>query len=172
MPLRVFRPTQDDLQRLRDRAGSFNNYCVDPSTAKQWMTRVFSVSCSALSAISTMEDNRRTHWLTATVPTLTVHPLSLTFTLTDMASEAGWEPRRPVVIWVSGALNLSRATVRRSTLDWGRKLLHVTVDAFAWSSRTLEKATKNFGRPRADDDGYSIDICVRLTKAPPTANPT
>ncbi|RCN45064.1 hypothetical protein ANCCAN_08929 [Ancylostoma caninum] len=89
-----------------------------------------------------------------------------------MATEAGWEPRRPIVIWGAGSTKLSRATVGRSTLDWERKLLNVSLDAFAWSSRTLEKATKRFGRRRPDDDGYSLDICVRLTKAPPTANPT
>ncbi|KIH58534.1 hypothetical protein ANCDUO_11257 [Ancylostoma duodenale] len=95
---------------------------------------------------STTEDDRRTHWVTATVPTLTVHPVGLSSTLTDMATEAVWELRRPVVIWVAGALNLLRATMRRPTLDWGCNLLHVSLDAFAWSSRTLEKATKRFGR--------------------------
>ncbi|KIH60964.1 hypothetical protein ANCDUO_08772 [Ancylostoma duodenale] len=155
-------PTSDQARKLlyrkvRDRVGSFDNYCADPSTEQQ-------VACSALSAIRTIEDDRRTHWVTATVPTLTVHPLGLSFTLTDMATEAGWEPRRIVVIWVAEALNLSLAS--------GRKLLHVTLVAFAWSSRTLEKATKRLGRQRAEYDGHSLDICIHLSKAPPTANPT
>ncbi|KAL6724416.1 hypothetical protein Aduo_019307 [Ancylostoma duodenale] len=51
MLLCVFRPTEEDLQRIKDMAGLFNNYCVDPPTAKQWMTQVFSAACSALSSL-------------------------------------------------------------------------------------------------------------------------
>ncbi|KAL6735564.1 hypothetical protein Aduo_005992 [Ancylostoma duodenale] len=46
-------------------------------------------------------------------------------------------------------------------LDWGRKLLHVTLDA---SSRTLEKATKRFGRQRVEDDGATALGCPYRTE--------
>ncbi|EPB71704.1 hypothetical protein ANCCEY_09199 [Ancylostoma ceylanicum] len=85
-----------------------------------------------------------------------------------MPVEAGWTKRRPVVLWVVGTHSVKRALVRHVEPLAEREALEVTLDAYGWSSNPLEEDIKKRGRLMKD--GYLLDICVRLTKAPAAAN--
>ncbi|KAK6760823.1 hypothetical protein RB195_022041 [Necator americanus] len=169
VPLRVSRPTQEDEQWLADRAGSFENYRRFPDLAKRQMAQIFKVARSALSAISTMHDDRQTHWVTATIPSFQIFPLRVHFVLTDMATEVRWAGSRPVAMWVVGANTLTRATVRRANLDSQSKNLRVVVDISGWHNRSVERLAHEHGRPF--DEGVFLDVAARLTKASAAANP-
>ncbi|RCN41267.1 hypothetical protein ANCCAN_12778 [Ancylostoma caninum] len=149
-PFKVFLPSEEEKLWLEDRAHNFDNYYSDPPEAKKRMTRIFSVSCSALSAYNTMADDRRTHWITATVPSLDTFPIQIHCTLPNMPVEAGW-------------------TKRRSTMGRWYALCQASANAYGWSSNPLEEDIK--ARGRLMEEGYLLDICVRLTKAPAAANP-
>lgn len=82
-----------------DRAGPFLNYARDPPAGRENMARVFNVACSALAAVDSMNDDNSTHYVSATVPTLTAFPVRLHFELQHMTSECGWTNQRSVLVW-------------------------------------------------------------------------
>ncbi|KAK6764886.1 hypothetical protein RB195_024997 [Necator americanus] len=133
------------------------------------MARIFNVVCSALSAISTMHDDRQTHLVIATTPSFQIFPLRVHFVLADMTTEAECAGSRPVAMWIVGANTTTRATVRRADLDSQSKNLRVVVDISGWHSRSVERLAHEHGCPI--DEGILLDIAIRLTKASAAANP-
>ncbi|VDL87672.1 unnamed protein product, partial [Nippostrongylus brasiliensis] len=96
LPLKIFKLEPSEKELLDDRVGPFHSYRQDPAAAQSLMAKLFNVACSALVALNCSNDDRRTHSLTATVPSLDAYPVCFDFTVTDMSSESGWTLRRPV----------------------------------------------------------------------------
>ncbi|VDO44238.1 unnamed protein product [Heligmosomoides polygyrus] len=112
LPLRVSKLPQPERDFLEDRLGPFRSYAQNRHATRSKMAKVFNAACSALGAINTLHDDRSTRRVTATIPSMTAHPLRLDFSLLQMSSEAGWTGQRPVHLWIVGASILLRARVQ------------------------------------------------------------
>ncbi|KHJ97536.1 integrase core domain protein, partial [Oesophagostomum dentatum] len=169
LPLRVFTLPETDRLWLRDRAERFDSYHDNTDEARHKMSKLFSVACSALAAIHSMTDDTRPHWLTASVPNLSAYPIRVTFTLYGMPTEAGWAAHRPIALWVAGSPNLIHAKVHHVDARTHDKALNITIQAYPWSHATLLRYIHRFARNL--DTTPFVDICVQLSRPPPTANP-
>ncbi|KAK6049960.1 hypothetical protein COOONC_12536, partial [Cooperia oncophora] len=70
LPLRVFKLTPRERAWIADRAGDFRLYRDNTIRAHRRMTQLFNAACSALVAVNTINDDKRTHMLTATIPSM------------------------------------------------------------------------------------------------------
>ncbi|VDO20674.1 unnamed protein product [Haemonchus placei] len=114
-------------------------------------------------------DDRRTHLREVTLVYPLWHPIRIQFSLTDMASEAGWAPGRHVVLWVVGSPSLVWAKVVTLVNFSDRKLLNLTLEAFPWANTAFLRAIRQNGR---DSDGSRVfDACIRLSRPNVAANP-
>ncbi|KAK6060028.1 hypothetical protein COOONC_02316, partial [Cooperia oncophora] len=91
LPLRVFKLTQRERDWITRR-----------------MTHLFNAACSALAAVNLLNDDKRTHMLTSTIPRMDAYPVRFDFTIEDMSSECGWTNQRPVYLWIVGAQSLTQ----------------------------------------------------------------
>ncbi|RCN41055.1 hypothetical protein ANCCAN_13001 [Ancylostoma caninum] len=169
LPLRVYELPAEERAWLDDRAGKFDSFCEDNAASKRKMSKLFNAACSALAAINSSEDDRHTHWVTATVRNTATYPVRLEFVLRDMPSEAGWGNQRPRVIWIAGASKLSYAKVRSMEVHPQDKALNVCVEAYTWSHGTISSCVENHGR--YIEGAAFVDVCVRLSRASSLANP-
>ncbi|EYC04630.1 hypothetical protein Y032_0086g1895 [Ancylostoma ceylanicum] len=160
LPLRVFRPSALEQSWLADRAGPFENFRRDPASAKVRMARLFSVSCAALAAINTIDDDRHSHWVTASVPTMNAYPIRFQFQLTDMISEAGWTVQRPVELWVEGSPALSRARVIAVQARSEDRELDVTIAAYRDTDDDLVRAIRSYERREFISAERDVSIAV------------
>ncbi|KAK6054487.1 hypothetical protein COOONC_08008 [Cooperia oncophora] len=169
LPLAVFKITAPEVAWFADRLGRFDNYHADPDASKIKLAKICNAACSALAAVNSAEDDRRSHWVVARETTPTWFPMRLQFTLTDMSSEAGWTSGRHVVLWVAGSDSLIRVKVARVDTHPTQHTLHVVVQAFPWSQQPLTRAMHDLGRNVGEI--RVVDICVRLSKSTAAANP-
>ncbi|VDO77872.1 unnamed protein product [Haemonchus placei] len=161
---------EGDRVYLRDLAPKrFDNFHRDPTGSKRKLGRISNAACAALAAINAAGDDRRTHLREVTLVYPLWHPIRIQFTLTDMASEAGWAPGRHVVLWVVGSPSLVWAKVVTLVNFSDRKLLNLTLEAFPWANTAFLRAIRQNGR---DSDGSRIfDACIRLSRPNVAANP-
>lgn len=137
--------------------------------AKELMSQLFSASCSALAAINSVGDDRKSHWVTATRPVPQHYPTQLSFSLPNMTSESGWTTQRPVALWISGSNVLARAFVARVEPVPLQGQLNITIEAFMWSHNTIRTAVEEKGRWAGRD--FCVDMCARLAKQSSRADP-
>ncbi|VDL84299.1 unnamed protein product, partial [Nippostrongylus brasiliensis] len=107
-----------DVKEIQDRLSDFNNYCLHRAVATPMMGRIFNVSASALAAFASMDDDKETHRVVATVPNLNSFPLQLVFELHGMNAEAGWTRHRIVEVWAIEAESFIRTEIKSSAQDW------------------------------------------------------
>ncbi|WKX97745.1 hypothetical protein Q1695_013429 [Nippostrongylus brasiliensis] len=169
LPLKIFKLEPSEKELLNDRIGPFRSYRQDPAAAQSLMAKLFNVACSALVALNCSNDDRRTHSLTATVPSLDAYPVCFDFTVTDMSSESGWTLRRPVYLWIVGARSLIPATIQRSSYIFPARSIVVRLVASAWCHDSAMAAIEDFGT--AADGVTSVPICVKLGAPPTGADP-
>ncbi|WKY11565.1 hypothetical protein Q1695_003274 [Nippostrongylus brasiliensis] len=169
LPLKVFKLTAEERAWLDDRATNFINYRKDPRVAQRRMAQIFNVACSALAAISNLNDDQRTHGLTAVIPSMDAFPLCFDFTIPDMSAECGWTHHRPVYLWIVGSRSLVRATIQRSDHSYKDRSLSVRLVAPVWAHRTLFADCQTHGS--TIDGTTSIAIRVRLGMIPAGADP-
>ncbi|WKX90331.1 hypothetical protein Q1695_009290 [Nippostrongylus brasiliensis] len=169
LPLKVFKISPQEREWLQDRAGDFVNYKKNPAAAQRRMAQVFNVACSALVAVNTISDDKRTHSLTALVPSVEAFPLRLDFTIEGMSSECGWTNRRPVYLWIVGSTSLIKATIQRSEHSYNDRSLAVRLVVPVWSHRGALADCRRFGT--AIGAVISVPICVRLGPLPAGADP-
>ncbi|EYB98102.1 hypothetical protein Y032_0134g1856 [Ancylostoma ceylanicum] len=169
LPLAVYLPSRSTLDWLEDRAGPFLNYARDAPTARENLVRVFNVACSALAAVNSMNDDTTTHFVSATVPSLTAFPVRLHFQLPDMTSECGWSNQRPVHVWFVNTNTVVKMTVQQATYSFDNRTLSVqlttTIGHHKSSYRVLER------RSRIVDGQRQINICVKLGSIPTGSDP-
>ncbi|RCN27750.1 hypothetical protein ANCCAN_26514, partial [Ancylostoma caninum] len=169
LPLAVYLPSRSTLDWLEDRAGPFLNYSRDPTTARKNMARVFTVACSTLAAVNSMNDDTTTHFVTATVPSPTAFPVRLQFQLPDMTSECGWTNQRPVHVWFVNTNTVVKMSVQQATYSFDNRTLSVqlatTIGHHKSSYRVLER------RSRVVEDQRQINICVKLGRVPAGSDP-
>ncbi|KAK6010055.1 hypothetical protein OSTOST_24954, partial [Ostertagia ostertagi] len=67
-----------------------------------------------LAAVNCINDDKRTHMLTAIVPSMSAFRLRFDFIIGDMSSECGWTTQRPVYLWVIGSRSLIRALIEQA----------------------------------------------------------
>nr|CDJ86557.1 unnamed protein product [Haemonchus contortus] len=169
LPTRVFLLPHSDREWCADRLQRFDNFHRDPTGSKRKLGRISNAACAALAAINAAGDDRRTHLRDVTLVYPLWHPIRIQFTLTDMASEAGWAPGRHVVLWVVGSPSLVWAKVVTLVNFSDRKQLNLTLEAFPWANHTFLRAIRQNGR---DSDGSRVfDACIRLSRANVAANP-
>ncbi|VDO68165.1 unnamed protein product [Heligmosomoides polygyrus] len=106
-----YRLPHSEKDFLEDRLGPFGSYVQNRHAIRSKMAKVFSAACSALGAFNTLHNDRSTGRVTATIPSMTPHPLRLDFSLLQMSSEADWTGQRSVHLWVVGASVLLRVRV-------------------------------------------------------------
>ncbi|RCN41386.1 hypothetical protein ANCCAN_12653 [Ancylostoma caninum] len=170
LPLRVFELPPAEQNWLADRARPFENYRRDPEAAKVRMARVFSVFCAALSAINTIDDDRHSHWVTASVlPSMNEYPIRFDLRLTDKISEAEWTVQRPVELWVEGSPELSRARVMAVQANSEACELNVTLAAYRDTDNEPVRSIRSYGH-RVGMDTF-VRFCVKIGRVPNTANP-
>lgn len=80
---------------FEDRLGDFDSYESDRASATATMGKTFNAASSASASYAALEDDRRTHRVTATIASLAGFSLPLEFVLDDMTPEAGWACHRP-----------------------------------------------------------------------------
>ncbi|VDP11257.1 unnamed protein product [Heligmosomoides polygyrus] len=150
---------------LRD----FDSYTNDRASATATMGKIFNAASSALASYATLEDDRRTHQVTATIPSLAGYPLRLEFALDDMTSEARWARHRPVGVWIMGAFSFVRMSVDRVERAREERRLRVILETYSWSDESLYRAVMRAGRI-ANNSAF-LDVCVKLSKLPSSAVP-
>uniref|UniRef100_A0A7I4Z399 Uncharacterized protein n=1 Tax=Haemonchus contortus TaxID=6289 RepID=A0A7I4Z399_HAECO len=114
LPVRVFKLTNTEKEWIADRATSFTNYPRNPAEARRRMAQLFNAACLALVAVNALDDDKSTHRLTATVPSMCAFPFRFDFVITDMSPECGWTNHRPVYLWIVGSRTLIRTTIEQS----------------------------------------------------------
>uniref|UniRef100_A0A7I4XWS9 AAA_12 domain-containing protein n=1 Tax=Haemonchus contortus TaxID=6289 RepID=A0A7I4XWS9_HAECO len=169
VPLRVWRLQESDHAWLADRSGPFENYRRNRDESRLRMSKVFNVACSALAAISSLEDDRLSHRLTASATRPYHYPARLNFVLQNMASEAGWVPQRPVALHILGSTTICRAKVASVEVIPDQRALSVTIEAFIWSHRSINDALHRYGRYTGALTFVIID--VRLGRQTNRADP-
>ncbi|WKX95541.1 hypothetical protein Q1695_012197 [Nippostrongylus brasiliensis] len=133
------------------------------------MAQLFNVACSALAALNTLNDDKRTHNLTATVPSLQAFPVRFDFTIPNMTSECGWTSQRPVYLWIVGAETLCRASIQRAHFSFEERALHVRAIAPAYDHRGTMAAITRLGI--ISGNSATVDIFVKLGRVPSGADP-
>ncbi|WKY05446.1 hypothetical protein Q1695_006008 [Nippostrongylus brasiliensis] len=169
LPLRVSKLPDDDQAWIQDRQGRFRNYPRNPAVARRRMAQLFNVACSALAALNTLNDDKRTHNLTATVPSLQAFPVRFDFTIPNMTSECGWTSQRPVYLWIVGAETLCRASIQRAHFSFEERALHVRTIAPAYDHRGTMASITRLGI--ISDNSATVDIFVKLGRVPSGADP-
>ncbi|EPB73009.1 hypothetical protein ANCCEY_07900 [Ancylostoma ceylanicum] len=154
---------------MNDRLGQFDNYANDNPKALRRMSKIFSMACAALSAVTNMDDDRRTHRVTATIPSATAYPVRLRFTLQGMSSPSGWTVHRSVGIWMMGSWRFSRGEVEEVSHLPETRELRVSVAATAKSHDTIIDDIDEVGREIGGN--VLLDLCVKLGRAAVNANP-
>lgn len=125
LPLRVSKLYREDAAWIDDRGTSFASYAKDLRSARHRMGQLFSVACSALAANNLLGDDKSTHHITATVPSLTAFPFRLEFRLRDISSENGWYVQRPDDVWVEKSSTVGRSLVKRTHYSFTTHALEV-----------------------------------------------
>ncbi|KAK5964253.1 hypothetical protein GCK32_020296 [Trichostrongylus colubriformis] len=151
LPLSVDRITQEERDWLSDRLNNFTSYLADKDLARKRLGKICNAACSALAAVNSAEDDRRSHRSEATVVTPEWFPMRLRVVLSDMTSEAGWTSGRQAVLWIPGASRLIRlkvVDVQAATRD---RTLTVVLQAFRWSNNSLTD----------DIDRFEVDLHCR-----------
>ncbi|VDO57911.1 unnamed protein product, partial [Heligmosomoides polygyrus] len=133
------------------------------------MVQLFNVGCSALSAINFLNDDKRTHEVDATVPSISAYPLRLEFILDGMSSECGWTNQRPVYLRIVGAQSLCRAIIQNAGFDFEGQRIHVRVAVPSYAHRGTLGAVRRF--QRTEDGIVKVTVCVKLGRAPTGADP-
>ncbi|RCN26178.1 hypothetical protein ANCCAN_28102 [Ancylostoma caninum] len=118
LPLRVSKLDREDTEWIEDRGNSFTTYTTDPRSARKRMGQLFSAACSALAANALIGDDKNTHHVMATVPSLTAFPLRLEFRLSEMTSDSGWSVQRPVDVWVEHSSTVGRTVIRQTRFSF------------------------------------------------------
>ncbi|PIO76091.1 hypothetical protein TELCIR_01861 [Teladorsagia circumcincta] len=161
LPLKIFDVPRDERDWIDDRIGRFSNYFKNPQQAHRKMTPLFNLGCSALLAIESMNDDKCTRRLTATVPSLTAFPVRFHFTL-SLESESGWTANRSVFLWIIGAQSVERVSILRTKFDPEFGTLDVQLVSSARLHRTLMRAVHE---AMWEEDGtIYVDICVKLAR--------
>ncbi|KAK6019513.1 hypothetical protein OSTOST_14851 [Ostertagia ostertagi] len=135
---------------------------ADRQDATMRMGRIFNAASSALAAYVSMDDDKETHRVTATVPSLSAYPLRIEFLLSGMSTEAGWSRHRPVDVWIMGAFFFVRMTVEAVIHVREMRQLRIQLRAYPWSHRSLLRATNHVGR-LAGNSAF-LEVCVKLGK--------
>ncbi|KAK5976637.1 hypothetical protein GCK32_001209 [Trichostrongylus colubriformis] len=91
----------DQGYEIADRLGSSNNFYLDSPGALTRAGGIFNAASSALAALVSMDDDKETHRVTATIPSPSAYPLRMEFVLANMNTEAGWTRHRPMGVWLS-----------------------------------------------------------------------
>ncbi|KAK5972130.1 hypothetical protein GCK32_006622, partial [Trichostrongylus colubriformis] len=169
VPMEVFKIDPSEAQWFSDRLGPFNNFYLNRSEALTRMGRIFNAASSALAAFVSMDDDKETHRVTATIPSLTAYPLRMEFVLANMNTEAGWSRHRPVGVWLMGAFAFLRMTVDSVTQMRATRELRVQLQAYPWSHKPLLRLTRKVGRVAGN--AAFLEACVKLGKLPSNAIP-
>nr|CDJ91015.1 Dsec\GM13241-PA [Haemonchus contortus] len=160
LPLRVFKLTTSEKHWIADRAASFSNYPRNPAAARRRMAQLFNAACSALVAVNTMNDDKTTHRLTATVPNPTGFPFRFDFVISNMSSECGWTNHRPVYLWIVGSQSLIHATIEQSEHNYETRSIAVRLVVPAWGYRYAVRTTTRLATTR--NNVTVVDVCVKL----------
>ncbi|VDK63627.1 unnamed protein product, partial [Cylicostephanus goldi] len=116
-----------------------------------------------------MDDDTRTHRVTAAVPSVSSHPLQLQLTLRDMSSTEGWTKHRPVGVWIMDVWWFTKLEIDEvEYLDETREL-RVTLVTYTQMEHVLRNAIRAVGR-RAGNTAF-LDLFVKLGRIPANANP-
>ncbi|KIH52158.1 hypothetical protein ANCDUO_17742 [Ancylostoma duodenale] len=169
VPMEVLKLRPEDEDWLSDRLGEFDNFANAYAQALRRMGKVFSMACAALAAYNAMDDDRRTHRVTATVPSFTAYPIRLQMTLRDMPSQSGWTRHRPVGVWIMDNWIYVKADVETSQFIPETREMRLTLVAQKHYHDIIFHAAMNFGR-RANDT-TSLRVRVKLARIPSNANP-
>ncbi|VDO04881.1 unnamed protein product [Haemonchus placei] len=169
LPLRVFKLTNTEKEWIADRAASFTNYARNPAEARRRMAQLFNAACSALVAVNALDDDKTTHRLTATVPSMGAFPFRFDFVITDMSSECGWTNHRPVYLWIVGSQTLIRTTIEQSEHSYETRSMAVRLVVPAWGYSYAVRTTSRFAT--INDDVISVDVYVKLGSRPSGAEP-
>ncbi|KIH65395.1 hypothetical protein ANCDUO_04282 [Ancylostoma duodenale] len=146
LSLRVFKLTQEDSDWIADRRGDFVSYQTRHLAARKRMVQLFNMACSALAATNVISDDKSTHQVTATVPSLTSFPLRLRLHITGMSSESGWEALRPADVWIVDSATVGRTIVRRAQFSFETQSLDVELHTTIACHRSLMRAIERRGR--------------------------
>ncbi|VDP30774.1 unnamed protein product [Heligmosomoides polygyrus] len=170
LPLRVFRPTPADQEWLQDRASQFSSYSKNKRDARKRMSKLFSVACAALSATTHATDDKSTHHVMASVPSLQAHPIRLQFELEGITSETGWNPQRPADVWIVGSDIVARMTIARASFDFARRITDVELHSTISCHRPLRRSIQQLGQT-SPEAGIQVNMCVRLATLPTGTDP-
>ncbi|KAK6028645.1 hypothetical protein OSTOST_05270 [Ostertagia ostertagi] len=169
VPMEVFKIDSSEAQWFSDRLAAFDNFCRNRHESLTRMGRIFNAASSALAAFVSMDDDKETHRVTATIPSLLAYPLRMEFILNNMNTEAGWTRHRPVGVWLMGAFSFVRMTVEAVTQLRATRELRIRLQAYSWSHKPLLRATHEVGRI-ANNTAF-LEACVKLGKLPSNAIP-
>ncbi|VDO80924.1 unnamed protein product [Heligmosomoides polygyrus] len=168
-PLSVSKLSTEDEDWIRDRMTTFSNYDSHPHTARRRIGKLLNVACAALSATNFQTDDKRTHRLVATVPSMEAYPIRLSIRIPRMSAENGWSRQRPAQFWIAGSRTVSRVTVARSELAYESRTLHVELHATPLTHRALVRAIDQHGV--TEGRVRTADICITLDRTPIGTDP-
>ncbi|CAJ0591160.1 unnamed protein product [Cylicocyclus nassatus] len=169
VPMKVRKARQEDIDWFFDRTGEFNNFVNNHPQALRRMSKVFSMACAALVALQNLDDDNRTHRVTATVPSVSSHPLQLQLTLQDMSSMEGWTKHRPVGVWIMDVWWFTKLEVDEAEFQEETRELRVTLATYSQMEQVLRNAIRDVGR-RVGNTAF-LDLFVKLGRTPANANP-
>uniref|UniRef100_A0A7I4YEP8 AAA_12 domain-containing protein n=1 Tax=Haemonchus contortus TaxID=6289 RepID=A0A7I4YEP8_HAECO len=169
LPLKVFKLTGPEKAWIADREGNFNSYRRNPRASQRLMSHLFNAACSALAAVSKMNNDKRTLRVTATVPDLDAFPLRFDFTIADMSSECGWTNQHPVHLWIVGSRFVINATIQQADHSHKDRSIAVRLVVPGWRSDDVARSVSVFNTTK--DDVTTVEICAKLGSPPVGAEP-
>ncbi|KAK6009530.1 hypothetical protein OSTOST_25533 [Ostertagia ostertagi] len=143
-----------------------------PNSARRRMAKLFAMASAALAAQATMADDRTTHHVIATVPSLASIPVHLELQLPAMSSEGGWARSRPADIWIVDSNLVLRTRVADAFFSASGRTVNVELLSEARTHNALRNAVRRFGFVDEDTNRASIPLCVRLGRIPSGTDPT
>ncbi|XGW05120.1 hypothetical protein V3C99_015918, partial [Haemonchus contortus] len=116
-------------------------------------------------------DDKRTHSVTAFVPSMRAFPIRLEIRLEAMASDGGWARARPVDLWVINSSTMCRARITDVRYNFDDMSLDAELHADPRSHPVLLAAISRFGLINTERNTAEVRICTRLTRAETGTDP-
>ncbi|KAK5980235.1 hypothetical protein GCK32_017255 [Trichostrongylus colubriformis] len=171
LPLRIEKCRPESMEWVQERLGSFTSYVEQPRLARRRMAQLFAMASAALAAQATLAEDRSTHHVTATIPSLDSVPLRLFFELPAMTVEGGWSRGRQADIWIVDSNVVLRTRVAGARFAMADQVIRVELHSIPRTHDALRNTARRYGAVAEGRADFKLPICVRLARVPTGTDP-
>ncbi|KAK5977741.1 hypothetical protein GCK32_016577 [Trichostrongylus colubriformis] len=171
LPLRIEKCPPENMEWVHERLGAFTSYVEQPRLARRRMAQLFAMASAALAAQATLAEDRSTHHVTATLPSLDGIPLRLCFELPAMTVEGGWSRSRQADIWIVDSNVVLRTRVAGPRFAMADQVIRVELHSSTRTHDVLRNTARRYGTVAEETAEIKLPICVRLARVPTGTDP-